>query len=93
MEKNIKAIKITTIITCIILFACVIILTFQFIKIANLKEKNRNLEAYRTELVEEINTYDSANDYYNNNRSEYLENYAREVLGWGLEGETWYTAE
>ena len=93
MEKRLKAIKITTIIACVVIFACLIILTFQFVKIANLKEKSRNLETYRTELIEQINTYDTANDYYNNNRTEYLENYAREVLGWGLKGEKWYTNE
>ncbi|MGN0961180.1 MAG: hypothetical protein ACI4PF_03145 [Christensenellales bacterium] len=91
MEKKIKAIKITTIITCIVMFACILVLTFQFIKIGNLKEKTNNLEAYRNELIQEINTYDTTNDYYNNNRTEYLEGYAREVLGWGLSGETWYT--
>lgn len=91
MEKNIKAVKIITIIACVAIFVCTIILTFQFIKIANLKEKTRNLNTYRNELIEQINTYDTTNDYYNNNRTEYLESYAREVLGWGLDGETWYT--
>lgn len=93
MDKKIKAVKITTIITCIAIFTCVVILTFQFIKIANLKEKTNNLNSYKTELVNEINTYNSANNYYNNNRTEYLESYAREVLGWGLDNETWYTAD
>jgi cell division protein FtsB len=75
------------------MFACILILTFQFIKIGNLKEKNKQLECYKSELINEIQTYNSTNDYYNNNRTEYLENYAREVLGWGLEGETWYTSK
>lgn len=90
MEKNLKAIKITTIVACVIIFACIIVLTIQFIKIGNLKEKNRNLETYRAELMADINDFDTANDYYNNNRTEYLESYAREVLGWGANGETWY---
>lgn len=90
MDKKIKAIKITTILSCIIIFACVIILTFQFIKIANLREKTEYLESYKQELVEQINTYDATNSYYNNNRTEYLENYAREVLGWSTDGDTWY---
>ena len=91
MEKKLKAIKLITIISSIIMFACIIILTFQFIKIGNLRQKSNNLESYKTELVEQINNYDTTNNYYNNNRTEYLENYAREVLGWGLDGDTWYT--
>ena len=92
MEKNIKAVKLTTIITCIIMFVCLIILTLQFIKIANLRDKSNNLATYKSEMIEQINAYDTTNDYYNNNRSEYLESYAREVLGWGMAGETWYTS-
>ena len=61
--------------------------------IDNLREKNSNLESYKAELIEQINTYDATNSYYNNNRTEYLENYAREVLGWGQAGDTWYTSK
>lgn len=92
MEKKIKAMKFITVITCAVLFLSVVVLAFQFVKIANLKEKNSNLENYKAELVEQINTYDATNTYYNNNRTEYLENYAREVLGWGLDSDTWYTS-
>ena len=92
MEKKIKAIKISTIITCIVMFISIIVLVFQFVKIANLREKNENLESYKQELVQQINDYDSANSYYSNNRTEYLENYAREVLGWGQSDDTWYTS-
>ena len=93
MDKKVKAIKITTILTCIVIFICSIVLACQFVKIANLKEKTSNLESYKQQLEEQIINYDSANAYYNNNRTEYLENYAREVLGWGLEGDTWYTIQ
>ena len=92
MEKKIKAMKFNTVITCAILFVAVVVLAFQFVKIANLREKNSNLESYKAELIEQINTYDATNSYYNNNRTEYLENYAREVLGWGLDSDTWYTS-
>lgn len=92
MEKNIKVVKITTILTFVLMFICIIVLTFQFIQINNLRKKTENLESYKSEIVEKINTYDTANDYYNNNRTEYLESYAREVLGWGMTGETWYKA-
>lgn len=91
MDKKTKIIKISTILTCIVMFISIIILTFQFVKIANLREKSRNLETYKSELIQDITTYDSANTYYNN-RTEYLENYAREVLGWGQENDIWYTS-
>lgn len=92
MDKKVKAIKITTIITCIAIFICAIILTCQFVKIANLKDKTESLESYKQQLENQIINYDSANTYYNNN-SEYLENYAREVLGWGQEGDKWFTIQ
>lgn len=91
MEKHIKAIKITTIISIAIMFACIIILTCQLFKINNLKEKNNQLQTYKEQLVEDIYNYNTTNSYYGNNRQEYLENYAREMLGWGESGEVWYT--
>jgi len=93
MDKKIKAIKITTILTCIVMFVCIIVLVFQFVKIANLREKTDKFESYRNSLVEQINEYDAANTYYNNNRTEYLEDYAREVLGWGAEEDKWFTGQ
>ena len=91
MEKHVKTIKLITAITFIVMFICIIVLTLQFIKIGNLKERNENLIEYKQELTNEINNYNSVNSYYDSNYSEYLENYAREVLGWGSKGETWYT--
>ena len=91
MEKKIKAVKFTTVIICALLFVCAVVLAFQFVKIANLKQKSNSLDTYRGELVEQINTYEATNAYYNNNRTEYLESYAREVLGWGLDTDYWYT--
>jgi cell division protein FtsB len=73
------------------MFACIIIVTCQLIKINNLKEKTSALETQKNILVEEIYNYNSANSYHSNNREEYLENYAREMLGWGEKDEIWYT--
>lgn len=91
MEKHIKAIKITTIISIIVMFACIIILTCQLFKINNLKEKNSQLQTQKEQLIEDIYNYNTTNTYYGNNRQEYLENYAREMLGWGESDEIWYT--
>ena len=91
MEKRVKTIKIITIISVIIMFICIIVLTCQLIKIGNLKEKNKSLNLYKEQLLEDIYNYNTTNAYYGNNRQEFLEEYAREVLGWGESGEIWYT--
>ena len=91
MDKQVKIIKITTIISIILMFACIIILTCQLIKINTLKEKTSALEQQKDILIEQIYDYNSTNSCYNNNREEYLENYAREMLGWGEKDEIWYT--
>ena len=90
MDKKVRNVKIITILTMIIMFICVIILSFQLIKINNLKNRTSNLQTQKEQLIDDINNYSSANNYYGNNRSEYLENYAREELGWGEKNENWY---
>ena len=90
MEKQVKIIKITTIISIIVMFVCIIILACQLVNINNLKEKNKSLQAQKEALMEEIYEYNTYNEYYGNNRQEFLEKYARENLGWGKDGETWY---
>lgn len=90
MEKHTK-IKIITIISVIIMFICIIVLACQLVKIGNLKEKTKELKLQKDQLISEIYNYNTTNDYYSNNRQEYLENYAREMLNWGQNGEIWYT--
>lgn len=90
MEKREKIIKISTIISIIIVFVCIIVLACQLIKIGNLKEKNKELSTKKDQLIEEIYNYNSTNAYYGNNRQEFLENYARENLTYGKNDEIWY---
>lgn len=90
MEKHEKAIKITTIISIVIMFVCIIVLACQLIKIGNLKEKNKQLSTQKEQLISEIYNYETSNAYYGNNRQEFLENYARENLTFGENGEIWY---
>lgn len=71
-------------------FICIIILTCQLVKIGNLKEKNNHLSTQKDQLLEEIYNYNTSNAYYGNNRQEFLENYARESLTYGENGEIWY---
>jgi len=85
-----KTVKIITCVTLVIVFICAIILIFQFVKIANLKSTEKNLQTQKEQLIEDIYNYNTSNTYYNNNRSEFLEDYARENLVWGKEDEVWY---
>ena len=90
MDKKIKTVKAITIISMIVMFICIIILSLQLVKINNLKTQASTLQSHKEQLIDDINNYSSANNYYGNNRSEYLENYAREELGWGNADEKWY---
>lgn len=91
MNKKHRAVKLLTIFTVIIMSILIIVLACQTVKIANLKSKENHLRQEREFLVSEIYNFNTANNYYSNNREEYLENYARDMLGWGENGEIWYT--
>ena len=93
MEKQVKTIKIITILSIIVMFVCIIILTCQLIKIGNLKEQNKELTYQKEQLLEDIYNYNTSNAYYGNNRQEFLENYARESMFYGKDGEVWYTKQ
>ena len=93
MEKQVKTIKIITILSIIVMFVCIIILTCQLIKIGNLKEQNKELTYQKEQLLDDIYNYNTSNAYYGNNRQEFLENYARESMFYGKDGEVWYTKE
>lgn len=93
MEKQIKTIKIITILSIIVMFVCIIILTCQLIKIGNLKEQNKELTYQKEQLLDDIYNYNTSNAYYGNNRQEFLENYARESMFYGKDGEVWYTKQ
>lgn len=93
MKDKAKAIKITTIITVALMFICIIILACQFVKISNYRAKESELNNQKQSLINEIYNYNTSNSYYKNNRSEYLEDYAREHLTWGKNDENWYTSK
>ena len=75
------------------MFVCIIILTCQLIKIGNLKEQNKELTYQKEQLLDDIYNYNTSNAYYGNNRQEFLENYARESMFYGKDGEVWYTKQ
>jgi cell division protein FtsB len=90
MNKKLRNLKIITVVTLIIMFICTIILVCQLIKIGNLKNTTSKLETQKDQLLEDIKNYNTANNYYSNNRTEFLEDYARDELGWSKKDEVWY---
>ena len=84
--KNEKTVKIISVICAVVSFVLVCVLIFQFVKIGNLQkmeeELTKHLNALEQQIVDE-------NNYIQSN--EYLEDYAREVLGWGKENEMYFS--
>ena len=86
--KNEKVVKLISVICAMLVFALVCVLVFQFVKINNLKQKEKELEVSLNVLEQQIVDYTNENNYLKSN--EYLEDYAREVLGWGKENEMYF---
>ncbi len=85
---NGKLVKSISIICAILVFALSCVLIFQLVKISNLKQKEKQLSNTLTNLEKEIVNYTNENNYLQSN--EYLEDYAREVLNWGKDGEVYF---
>lgn len=87
--RNEKTVKIISIICAAISFVLVCVLIFQLVKISNLKNKEAELTKHLSSLEQQIVDYTNENNYIQSN--EYLEDYAREVLGWGKENEMYFS--
>ena len=83
--KKLNVVKLISVICAILFFALVIILIVEFINIANLNNKEKALQKRISDVEQSIVNVTNQNNYLNS--SEYLEDYAREVLGWGKDGE------
>lgn len=83
--SNSKAIKWISVVTVVLIFVLAIVLVFEFVKINELKNKEKLLLNSVSNLEQSIVDYTNANDYLNS--SDYVEDYARENLGWGAENE------
>ncbi len=83
--KKLNVVKLISVICAILFFALVIILIVEFINIANLNNKEKALQKKLSDVEQSIVNVTNQNNYLNS--SEYLEDYAREVLGWGKDGE------
>ena len=86
--KNEKTVKIISVICAVLSFVLVCVLIFQLAKIGNLQRKEEELTKHLNALEQQIVEYTNENNYIKTN--EYLEEYAREVLGWGKEGEMYF---
>ena len=88
-ERKIRS-KIITLTVCAVLLVFVLLglLAFQYVKYWRLTaqqlELNRQLELLQTERQNLQNEVDYKSS------EEFIEDYAREVLGWGRENETYY---
>lgn len=91
-QKN--SIKILCAILICIFVLLSIILIVQFTNIINLKNKEKKLAAAYKQNQQQIEEYDEMLDYIDDNgtyNQEFLENYAREVYGWGKANRKYYT--
>lgn len=80
-----NAIRLISVICSVLLFALTIVLVVEFISIFNLKHKEQSLQTRLGDVEQTIVDVTNQNNYLSSN--EYLEDYAREVLGWGKNGE------
>ena len=91
MTKNkSRGVQLITIFTVIIMLLCIILLVWQFAKINTLNARKEALLTQKEYLDKSIFDYENLNNYYSNNREDYLEEYARQTLNWAQNNETWY---
>ena len=88
-ERKIKS-KIITLTVCAVLLVFVLLglLVFQYINYWKLTAQNLELTRQLDALKVERQNLESEVDYKSS--EEFIEDYAREVLGWGRENETYY---
>lgn len=86
--RNSKTVKWISVICALLMFALVCVLIFQFVRISNLKQKEKQLSDTLSQLETNIVDYTNESNYLRS--SEYLEDYAREVLGWGKNNEMYF---
>ena len=85
-QKQFKVAKAISIAVVTVLFLLSIVLIVQFVQINTLQNKQDQLQSQLETLENQIVNYSDQNDYLASD--EFIEDYAREVLGFGLTGAT-----
>lgn len=88
MNKT-KTLKILTIVLSAVIFVSAVILLYEFIRIANLKSTQKKLQSNLDATTNAVYEYSDKNAYYAD-RANFLEEYAREVYGWGKTDRTYF---
>lgn len=91
-ENTLKLIvKLATVFAVTLIMVMLGLLTFQYISINKLSDDEAMLNAQLQELVEQRQSFESEYSYMYNNQTEFVEEYVRQVLGWGREGDIKFT--
>lgn len=86
-------VKLTTVFAVVLFVFLITLLTFQYIKLNNLENTENALQIELDNLIEVRENYEAEYDYIQNYYSSYVEDYVREVLGWGRDGEIKFQSE
>lgn len=87
--KNTKSVKIFSAIIVVVISITLIVLVFEFMKINTLKNRKNQLNKSLTNLEQQIEDYSDIINKYQN-RENYVEEYARDVLNLVDKDEIWY---
>ena len=80
-------VKLGTVLAVVVFAVLLVLLTFQYVSLNNLQRDESALTEQLNSLEEVYQNYEEQYDYIYNNEAQYVEDYVREVLGWGREGE------
>ncbi len=86
--RKFKIVKIISVLSTISIFIFAVTLIFQFANIFTLKTTQNKLKNTLNQLEQDIIAYETENRYMQTD--EFIEDYARVVLGYGKPGETRY---
>ena len=92
-ESTLKLlVKALTALAVIVFVMLLVFLTFQYIKLNNLSNTQAALETELNNLVEQRQELEGEYYYIENHYNDYIEDYVREMLGWGRDGEIKFTS-
>jgi cell division protein FtsB len=86
-------IKLATALAVVVFAVLLVGLTYQYFSLNNLEDTQNSLNNELDNLVEVRQGYEQEYNYIENNYNDYIEDYVREVLGWGRQGEIKFTSD